>query len=237
MYKPRQIGIPAHIRNAVTYREWTIPESLQHIAFVTWELKTDHHLAQPCEYLVLPDVCTDIIFDVKAPQNTDAVFIMASARDATLISLGTDFHYVGIRLLPGVLQESFRITQAERSLGTLLASASTAQQRRAQLEQYTANLMQQKTVKENWLMSHIIAHASKLHTVQDLEQVSGYTSRQLRRIFKAQTALSPSDFIRILKFQNSLQNNPSLYYADQSHLIKEFKRITGLTPGVFKETY
>ena len=237
MYMPRQIGIPAPIRDFVTYTEWPLPPSHKEIAFVTWQLKTRRPLAANCSYLVLPDVCTDYIFDLKASVQNDRAFIMASSGVAERVDLGTEFFYAGIRFFPGVLQTETANLPGSDAVWSKLVAAKDDGQLRTELELYINRSMQKEIAHKNWLMSHILTHADELHSAQDLERLSGYSGRQLRRLFQTQTSLSPSSFIKILKFQNSLLADPTLRYADQSHLIKEYKRITGLTPHAFKKTY
>ena len=73
------------------------------------------------------------------------------------------------------------------------------------------------------------------------------TSRQnLTKHFEANLCKSPSDFKKIQRFRNALKNNITktskdnltslsydLLFYDQSHLIKDFKSLTGLTPKKF----
>lgn len=73
--------------------------------------------------------------------------------------------------------------------------------------------------------------------------------RQYQRRFKQRMGVSPETYIRILKFQRSLQvlsrqsfNKLSdigyeLGYADQSHFIREFKQFSGYTPAAFLQHY
>lgn len=83
-------------------------------------------------------------------------------------------------------------------------------------------------------------------TVQQLTSGIGCHSRQLERKFKTAIGLSPKHFcniVRTLSFVKSLQNaapKPSLThgaydsgYYDQAHLIREFRKITGLTPSQY----
>lgn len=68
------------------------------------------------------------------------------------------------------------------------------------------------------------------------------SQRQLERRFKSEVGISPKTFSRIVKFKNAvelLQSQPKqdLYsaasatgYYDYSHLIKEFKALSGLSP-------
>jgi len=70
----------------------------------------------------------------------------------------------------------------------------------------------------------------------------GLSARQLRRLTQLHLGLSPREFSRVLRFQHTLQvMNIASYkaawadhYYDQPHFIREFKRLSGLTPAEFK---
>lgn len=70
----------------------------------------------------------------------------------------------------------------------------------------------------------------------------GLSARQLRRLSHLYLGLSPKDFSKVARFQATLhlmnmtgehQGVWADYYYDQSHYIREFKRLTGTTPGNF----
>jgi AraC-like DNA-binding protein len=83
-------------------------------------------------------------------------------------------------------------------------------------------------------------------TIRQLTGIIGCHSRQLERKFNTAVGLSPKHFcniVRTLSFVKSLQHatcKPSLTrsayesgYYDQAHLIREFRKITGLTPSQY----
>jgi AraC-like DNA-binding protein len=83
-------------------------------------------------------------------------------------------------------------------------------------------------------------------TIQQLTGIIGCHSRQLERKFNTAIGLSPKHYcniVRTLGFVKSLQRDtpkPNLTrsaydsgYYDQAHLIREFKKITGLTPSQY----
>jgi len=69
----------------------------------------------------------------------------------------------------------------------------------------------------------------------------GLSGRQLRRLSQLYLGLRPRDFARVLRFQKtvkslSMGNNKTVWadhYYDQPHYIREFKRLSGLTPAKF----
>jgi AraC-like DNA-binding protein len=79
--------------------------------------------------------------------------------------------------------------------------------------------------------------------VSDLTQYFNVAERSLRRNILLKTGYSPKEFIRIIRFDFIMQhirnvssvNWPDVISAvdffDQSHLIKEFKSITGSSPN------
>lgn len=70
----------------------------------------------------------------------------------------------------------------------------------------------------------------------------GLSARQLRRLSHLYLGLSPKDFSKVARFQATLhllnvtKESHKVWvdhYYDQSHYIREFKRLTGTTPGNF----
>lgn len=235
MYRPRQITIPDEFRNTVVYQEYEPPANLKKFCYYFWELRTAQTLTKDFWYWILPDACTDSIFDLDATNKINHVFVMASAREVEKINLGRQFHYVGLRFLPGVLQTTtlHDMPAAEKTWHQLKQTA-TSLERQTRLTSFARTLLAENKVRDNYLMRHIMAHSEQLRRVSDLAAITDYTPRQLQRIFRAHMGLTPSSFIQILRFQDTLKGAPSHPYADQSHLIKEYKRIAGVTPRAFK---
>jgi AraC-like DNA-binding protein len=76
---------------------------------------------------------------------------------------------------------------------------------------------------------------------------SGYSERHIERLFMESVGINPKNFANIIKLHSFLKQlkkttekaslTELVYqsgYADQSHLIKEFKKITGMTPTAYK---
>ena len=79
-------------------------------------------------------------------------------------------------------------------------------------------------------------------SVEKIAETVGVTRQHLRRIFLEHSGLTPKDFIqisrvhRLTKLGPSGLSSPEMGFYDQSHLIHQFKKYTGLTPGAYFRT-
>ena len=79
-------------------------------------------------------------------------------------------------------------------------------------------------------------------SIKEISQDTGYSECYVRRTFHEMHGISPKTFEKIVRFQNTLEEmalhkDMAFYdmaqesgYYDQSHMVKEFKNFTGLTP-------
>ncbi|WP_286964898.1 AraC family transcriptional regulator [Flavobacterium sp. UBA4854] len=90
---------------------------------------------------------------------------------------------------------------------------------------------------------HFITSSKGHFFVKQLVEYTGFTERHLERKFKEYVGLNPKKFgsiVRLHHFLKLLKDKPSdinltsigydAGFSDQSHLIKEFKKHTGITP-------
>lgn len=82
-------------------------------------------------------------------------------------------------------------------------------------------------------------------TVKSLAEIACLSYKQFSRVFTQYVGANPKEFSRIIRFQHALytlQSKPSINltqlsyesgFFDQSHLIKEFKAMSGYTPGEY----
>jgi len=95
------------------------------------------------------------------------------------------------------------------------------------------------------VLQHITRHQG-LVTVGQMVHYSGYTERHIERVFAEQVGMSPKKFGSIVQFHRFLKllrNKPADIslttichesgYFDQSHLIRAFKKYTGITPSEY----
>jgi len=108
--------------------------------------------------------------------------------------------------------------------------------------------MKAHLTKSPWLVDWVSAELDRSHglvSIQELESRSGYSRRAIELAFKERVGLAPKTLATILRFQaiyNAWARSPrrDFYrepafdlYADQSHLIREFRRYTGYAPNQF----
>jgi len=116
-------------------------------------------------------------------------------------------------------------------------------------EAFFRKLIKTKHVLNDPMVSAAIAYMARHNGIVSVEQLAyftGYQQRQLERRFNQAVGLSPKvlgNIIRLHVFLKQLRLNSfseltALGYEsgfyDQSHLIREFKKITGLTPSQYK---
>lgn len=77
-------------------------------------------------------------------------------------------------------------------------------------------------------------------SVKELSESAYWSSRQINRYFKGQFGLSLKTYCKILRFRASFQHIkdgklfPQQSFADQSHFIKEVKKLSGVSPKELK---
>ncbi len=102
--------------------------------------------------------------------------------------------------------------------------------------------------RDNLLIEYCIKTLSSsngLMEISRLEQMTGYSRRYLEILFKIHVGFTPKSLAGIFRFQkfysawasgksySDLVYDLNNYYFDQSHFIKEFKRMTGFSPKHF----
>lgn len=73
-------------------------------------------------------------------------------------------------------------------------------------------------------------------SIHELSEKIGWSERQINRYFNQQLGISLKTYCNILRFQASLHHikdgklSPQLNFTDQSHFIKEIKKLSGVSP-------
>mgnify|MGYP003662856541 CR=1 FL=1 len=230
---------------AIAFTEAEPPEALRAVVHRFLEVKTTAPLPQDYRFHALPDACTYIVLDQLDPVVAGPTRLRATSEE---LNLGTRFHYVNIRFLPGVWQlhrapvgygmveTAYRGDLALLTLNQQIAGAEFAAQQSA-LSDFVHKLVAHELVVANPVTEKIFQRLDDIHSVADMAEIAQISARQLQRTLKATTGFTPHDFLKVLRLQQSLRGEPSLSYADQSHFIHSFRKATGYTPGQFSRKF
>lgn len=230
---------------SVVFEEATPPPHLQGIVHRYLSLRTQTPLEAPYRFHALPDACTYLIFDQNDPDIAGVTRLRASSEE---LSLGTEFHFVNLRFLPGVWQRDVvPVTYGavdQPYAGDLPLRAVNAalhgkpfDAQQDILNTCVSDLVARGVVRANPVTEQIFNALEDIHSVADMAEAASLSPRQLQRVLKRTTGFAPHDFLKVLRLQQSLLGTPSLSYADQSHFIHSFRKATGYTPGQYAKKF
>ncbi len=250
--------------NQVAYMEYLPDYRLQPFIYCYWQLKTCQPLAEPFTYRVVTDSCIDVIFDLYNPKEN---YVMGFFKKYSEFPLSTSFSYIGIRFLPTMFPQFFKINALELShqiehlksvvphlsdfISTRFDESQSSDVIRGLLDNYLLSLYAKAQFNtDNRLyagIEMILKNCGSVNLQKDLD--TGISPRQLRRLFEFYIGDTAKTFSKVVRFQKFLNTNPSKQnlrknklffdagYYDQSHFIKEFKDFYGITPVKAFENY
>jgi AraC-like DNA-binding protein len=244
MYSPIKDGMEKTERS-VRYAETPPPSNLSGVVHCFWELKTERVLVDNFHLHAIPDACVNILFNQV---DTNIAGITALRTTFEMLNLGKTFHYVGIQFLPGVWKGSpdeivdhYVGTPYVGNLPLVATSGALTKLDFSSKQLVMAELVQwfidAKLVLANEVTEKILKNIDDIHTVADMAAVTGISTRQLQRTLKQTTGFSPHDLLKVLRLQQSFKQHYLELYADQSHYIHAFRKITGYTPMKYAEKF
>ncbi len=242
----------------VTYQEFLPDRALQGFIYCYWQLRTTEPLDEPFIYRVVADGCIDIFFELNNPSEN---FVMGFCKRYTEFPLENRFDYVGVRFLPAMFPQLFRINASELSnrfesldvvapgTARFITSAFEADlpmaEIKSRLDTFFLHFVARTEVTYDarfyGALATILQNYGVLNVEKDLD--AGLSPRQLRRLFEYYVGDSAKTFCQVVRFQNILRAKPSQQslresklfydngYYDQAHFIKEFRNFYGVTPG------
>jgi len=257
LYKPIQPTIKQSADN-VTYFEFLPALGLQPYVYCYWQLKTTQILSDQFNYNVVSDGCIDIFFELNNPQDN---FVMGFCKKYTEFPLDNTFNYIGVRFLPTMFPQLFKVNAAEfsnrfenlssvvpqtsRFIADNFSISQNTNEIKLLFDKYFTELITNvKFDYDNRLyeaINIILKNFGVLNVETDLN--TGISPRQLRRLFEFYIGDSAKTFSQVVRFQNILRAKPSsqslrqnklffdVGYYDQAHFVKEFKNFYGVTPS------
>jgi AraC-like DNA-binding protein len=257
LYTPIQPTIRQSAEHVI-YHEFLPHPKLQPFIYCYWQLKTTAPLATQFNYRVVADGCIDIFFE---PGNPKENYIMGFCKKYTEFALENDFNYIGIRFLPTMFPQLFKVNAAELSnrfehLSTILpqTSAFITDHLHSDLQHaaiagifdtYFLQVLAKADIDDDPRLYNAIAlilsNCGVVNIEKDLN--TGISVRQLRRLFEFYIGDTAKTFSKVVRFQHILKAKPSAQslrqnklffdsgYYDQAHFIKEFRNLYGVTPS------
>lgn len=257
LYNPVQPTVRESACNVI-YTEFLPDIKLQPFVYCYWQLKTEQQLTELFNYRVVADGCIDIYFELNNPKEN---YVMGFCKKFTEFPLYNTFNYIGVRFLPTMFPQLFRINAMELSnryehlhsvvpyLSKFITNSFNETQQQEEikilLDKCFLNLIAKATFDNDNRLYGAIGIILKNFGVLDIEKEldTGISTRQLRRIFEFYIGDTAKTFSKVVRFQNILKEKPSsqslqqnklffdVGYYDQSHFIKEFKNLYGVTPS------
>jgi AraC-like DNA-binding protein len=244
MYDPIKDGVNKSIRS-VSYSVEKPPAHLSDLVHCYWQLKTDSVLTEDFFLHAMPDACVNILFNQV---DTQIAGVTALRTTYEMLNLGQSFHYVGIQLLPGVWQGDPREI-ANQFVGSpyvgqlpLVATNERLASHDFAGKQDIMSELVNWFVAEKWVVGNptikkILAKLDDISNVADMAAIACLSPRQLQRTLKKTTGFSPHDLLKVLRIQQSFKQHYLNLYADQSHYIHSFRKVTGFTPAKFIDQF
>lgn len=179
--------------------------------------------------------------DTEAPHGNALLGVAFSAR-GTFPWLGERMDELSDRIiaLADALGDG-ALTLRERLLNT-----ASLEMRFKVVERWLISRLKPRTIVHpavRWAVDRIASTGGKL-SIEDLAVQTGFTRKHLGNLFQQQVGVSPKSLARIHRFRGALdilnrakgevpwvELAEQCGFYDQSHLINEFRRFTGLAPG------
>jgi len=184
----------------------------------------------------IPDGCVDILFDCDASNPNAAVF--GTPMEAITIELNKNHRYFGARFVSGVMPDFIDLSAAEL-IGSHYDLLDVVPQAN-QLFDEIVNSGKTSTLTSQVLRN--IYDSEGVIRINELEEKTGYSARTLQRQFGADMGMSPKAFCRIIRCQSAVYGLNhrekvtfsdlacDLGFSDQSHFLREFKKLVHATP-------
>lgn len=210
--------------------------------------------------MAIPDGCLDILFDCDIAD--PGARVCGSPLQARTFDLVGKHTYFGVRFAPGIVPFFAGLTpedfpDQEYDISDIMPEATeildiiTPQQTfkdrvLAFNKHFSLRFEHQASPLTLNLLAAIRHHHGNLH-INQLEALTGYTSRTIQRQFRHDTGMSPKAFSRIMRCHSALNSLNitgeksfldlalELGFSDQPHFQREFKSLISLTPLEYKK--
>ena len=211
-------------------------------------------------YRSVPDNCVDMIINLTAPEEVFVVTPFSSVKEFEMVG---PVSYFGIRFRTLAHQGLFTTPMGEwnnaanvinvdellpeHALTVIFGGASKLMSFKSRCEFFSKALLCSPSFYQTdkrllRFIQYCNQNISSSIVLSDAKCAKfGLSARQLRRLTSQYLGLSPIKFAKVIRFQQTLRimrkggSSPiwTNCYYDQSHFIREFKSMSGVTPSEF----
>lgn len=253
------------------YQEYPAPDYLSAYIKSFWTFEQTIKKHSELKFSPIPDGFPGMIFQLSDKpifhdtelNNMPTIFVFRPTMIRKQMILSGEIATLGIYFYPSAIKTIFGFdvnTITEDCLGYDLISQKDYQniliaitslpnhrQRIDYLSKYFYKKIetnQSNSQKVDFAVQKILQSDGQIH-LQELLNTLNISERSLERYFKEFIGINPNKYIRLCRFNASLQNIKTLNYeklteiaydlgyADQSHFIREFKKFSGISPLKF----
>lgn len=230
------------------YAEIPAPAELRHLVKAAWTLSVGGDISDNVDHVATSDGCMEIIRRLKGRSSWQGdqppVFVAGLTTRPAILRLSGASEFIGLRLWPWTWNAIGRVNSRElidRWADLALAAPGFTMPNNA-LDAFTAvdpRLVDPANVP---LIDAILNSAG----VSELAERSGRSHRSLQRWFERHVGVAPRKYLRLLRFSDAFDTLPRFDgslashaadhgFADQSHMAREFRSMSGLPAGKAKK--
>lgn len=235
-----------YVPSSMTFRELTAPLDARPLLEAAWSAE-----GSPRPTRVLPDGCTDLVFDPRRGR-VSIVGVMTVAR----VVAPTASRLFGLRMLPWATRAVLGVA-AERLRDRDLALADVhpgwfARVRRVERVEDAVEAFAEECVRRGLgrgvdarvaRAAEALGDPTHICDVACAARDAGVSERQLHRVFLDHIGVAPKVYARVVRLRSFVRDRSSTTlaeaagaagYADQSHLCREVRALTGVSPRALR---
>lgn len=262
LYRPLQMAIRPTDHSEAVYMEFAPVRVLQNYVYCYWMIQTKVQDSGPFLYHIMADGCVDLLLNCS---NSEPLKLAGTAEKSGFVAIKAQTEYFGIRFFPGCIHYFLKVSAKEvanqeipcediwgnrlASVEYRLKSADSIDERITLTTAFLLECLESGKRELDQRLFHAldIIYQRKGQLSVEKDASVGISPRHLRRIFDRYIGTSPKKFSKIIRFQSVLRHmmlNPIEFskcgyldfgYFDQPHFIREFKSLSGVTPGVLRQ--
>lgn len=241
------------------YNEYAPPAGLQSYLNCYWSYVTDPATISLNKKPIIPDGCIDIIFDLNNPKTLKSFVIGAMTKPI----MNSRTNLVGVRFKPGMAYHFLNspiheltdlfvdyyefVGKEANQLSNQLADLNSTKLQVTLLNKiFTKKLSAINAVETQMSLAlNLIQRTGGKCSIKQISSKVGWSRQHFTRKCLNYTGLTPKFLTQVIRIKQVIKQykTEKFYswsqlsfdggYYDQSHIINEFRKITGLTPIEF----